>query len=320
VPQAGTLAVLGFFFVSGYLISKLLSETYLGRPKDFIINRFLRIYPIYWASLIIGCILIILIPDALKLTNKAIFFPVRINTIFDNILIFGLKGNLARIVPPAWSLDVELSWYLIFFVLSFFSTNIKKYVFFLVSLAVLAFIIPEKQPIYGDVLGSGFAFSFGALHYYYKPKFHKIISITSLLAIVPFMYILPHIIRGHQAFYNEGFPFNWSLMIAIIGLFYLSFQHFVSETDQEKPLENVSKMTSFHQSFSRLLGSLSYPMFLTHWYSSAIILFMFDIPKRTLAFFVCVFLLTLLISYILVFCVEKPIAKYRDYIRGKSLS
>jgi peptidoglycan/LPS O-acetylase OafA/YrhL len=44
----GLIAVMMFFMVSGYLISNALETFYVGRVRDFAINRFLRIYPCYW--------------------------------------------------------------------------------------------------------------------------------------------------------------------------------------------------------------------------------------------------------------------------------
>tara|TARA_R100000935_G_C2840897_1_gene170916 strand:+ start:3084 stop:4160 length:1077 start_codon:yes stop_codon:yes gene_type:complete len=52
----GKLAVQTFFIVSGFYMTLILNEKYIGKNnsyKLFISNRFLRLYPIYWTVLII---------------------------------------------------------------------------------------------------------------------------------------------------------------------------------------------------------------------------------------------------------------------------
>jgi peptidoglycan/LPS O-acetylase OafA/YrhL len=312
IPQAGTLAVLGFFFVSGYLISKLLSETYSNRPRQFLANRFLRIYPAYFASALIGCILIALIPDILQATNPALKFPADIKEIIDNIVIFGLSGNSSRIVPPAWSLDIELNWYLIFFVLSFLKLWLRKAFLFVVLILVLFFIFPVKYKFYGDVLGSGYAFCAGALHYYYRPKLNKFISHTCAVMIIPFMYALPHIL-GTRSGPNDD-SLNWLMLTSFVLLLFISFQFFISDSNPNKKMKEDGT-PSFTAKLSRILGSVSYPMFLTHWYASGVTYYLLGAPKNTAINLVGTLILTLLISFLIVFAIENPLLKIRQTIR-----
>src|SRR5450759_4624800 len=51
----GQVAVQSFYIISGFYMSLILNEKYVGKNKSyklFITNRFLRLYPIYWLSLI----------------------------------------------------------------------------------------------------------------------------------------------------------------------------------------------------------------------------------------------------------------------------
>jgi peptidoglycan/LPS O-acetylase OafA/YrhL len=50
-PLPGAVAVEAFYIVSGFLITLVLTEKYDGRLSLFSGNRFLRIFPIYWAVL-----------------------------------------------------------------------------------------------------------------------------------------------------------------------------------------------------------------------------------------------------------------------------
>ena len=49
----GLVAVFGFFSLSGFLMTLLVNGPYQGRPKAFLLNRFLRLYPLYWGVIAI---------------------------------------------------------------------------------------------------------------------------------------------------------------------------------------------------------------------------------------------------------------------------
>src|SRR5450631_1869306 len=54
VTGIGIVAVYCFFLLSGFL---LMTGVYADRPTDFFLNRFLRLYPMYWGALIITFLL-----------------------------------------------------------------------------------------------------------------------------------------------------------------------------------------------------------------------------------------------------------------------
>jgi peptidoglycan/LPS O-acetylase OafA/YrhL len=60
--NGGSLPVNSFFIISGFYMGFILSEKYVAKNGSyflFITNRFLRIYPIYWAVLIATILLVI---------------------------------------------------------------------------------------------------------------------------------------------------------------------------------------------------------------------------------------------------------------------
>jgi len=137
----GLVAVECFFLISGFYMALILNERYISL-KDFYVNRFLRIFPIYWLIL---CVVIILT----LINGKPLFISQFLNdiniswfskllAIFSNLLIMGSdlplyfatltkasnsislnsEAVLNRlfyllIVPASWSLPLELSYYLI---------------------------------------------------------------------------------------------------------------------------------------------------------------------------------------------------------------
>ena len=74
-PQAGSIAVWLFFMISGYLVSKILYETYQNRPADFVLNRFLRLFPAYWTVLIFGFALLLLSGGGITDYHPSIALP-----------------------------------------------------------------------------------------------------------------------------------------------------------------------------------------------------------------------------------------------------
>jgi peptidoglycan/LPS O-acetylase OafA/YrhL len=138
----GDLAVELFYCISGFLITFVLTQTtaYSGL-KSFYINRFLRIYPVYWTVAIVVLALHLIVPSdfhhysafhhyALPTSAKVVLF-------FSNLLIFGQDcvmflavrgGHLhwtanfkdtdaylfeGLLIGPAWTLGLELTFYLI---------------------------------------------------------------------------------------------------------------------------------------------------------------------------------------------------------------
>lgn len=142
----GDMAVTCFFIVSGFLMTFILEEKYVGKTKQFAINRILRIYPAYLASLVFAMAFYYFIPNGhhnpynslsgLLESDGLLLFFMSITTnltllgadlsrylnftpvgefIFPNFLHRG-EGNSAHnllFVPQAWTLPIELMFYLL---------------------------------------------------------------------------------------------------------------------------------------------------------------------------------------------------------------
>src|SRR6185437_15833372 len=108
----GAYSVSAFFIISGYLMTYILNTTYgftyVGLRKYYI-NRFLRIYPLYFLVLIMTLIFFFF-NNALKITQTFVSW-------LHNITIIGIgpyfNSNLepSRLIPPAWALHNELIFY-----------------------------------------------------------------------------------------------------------------------------------------------------------------------------------------------------------------
>jgi peptidoglycan/LPS O-acetylase OafA/YrhL len=141
VLVGGEAALQCFYLNSGFLISYILQNTAAcGNLRNFYLNRFLRIYPMYWAVALLT-VMFYLLTFTLGIDHKlqtllSLPFSAQLTLITTNIVLFGqdaimfmgLRENgLAffldyrasspqlwtfLLVPQAWSLSVELTFYL----------------------------------------------------------------------------------------------------------------------------------------------------------------------------------------------------------------
>ncbi len=136
----GMLAVQLFYVISGYLMSLILLSKNYDSLRAFYTNRFLRLFPIYWVvAILTGCVYLVLSTpssQAFWLVYKSLGAD-SLWLILTNIFLFGqdwimftgvengdfvLTSNFRNsevpvwrglLVPQAWTLGVELSFYLI---------------------------------------------------------------------------------------------------------------------------------------------------------------------------------------------------------------
>ena len=147
----GKMAVESFYIISGFYMSLILNEKYIGANssyKLFLSNRFLRLYPIYWGVLIttvLACVVIAMSTHGASLSRLEGYTLVKSNIVsfaflaLTNIAIFGQdlvmflgitpeNGQLFftsnfrdaapqlhtfLFIPQAWTLALELIFYMI---------------------------------------------------------------------------------------------------------------------------------------------------------------------------------------------------------------
>ncbi|KAA2234780.1 acyltransferase family protein [Salinarimonas soli] len=117
---SGTLSVLAFFSLSGFVITEAAEKLYRGRPVAFLINRALRLGPQYLLALAVSMLTVWAcstlaphyFPSALIHGSPSEMFSV--TNVIKNILsiIPGIKAE-HPFVPYAWALRVEAIFYFI---------------------------------------------------------------------------------------------------------------------------------------------------------------------------------------------------------------
>ena len=119
VPIIGQYAVQGFFVLSGYLMTYVMHNSYGYSARgrlSFTMNRFLRLYPSYWATVILTLIVITLVGSSTAATfHPSIRFPDNPQSWLSNLTM--LYPNIwpntvtPRLSPATWALTLELIFY-----------------------------------------------------------------------------------------------------------------------------------------------------------------------------------------------------------------
>jgi len=90
----GNVAVLGFFALSGFIISEAVSGFYVGRPGAFIGNRSLRILPPYFAALALAVLTLRITVSATPLFNQN-----GVNIVAEYFDVGNLIANVFAVLP-----------------------------------------------------------------------------------------------------------------------------------------------------------------------------------------------------------------------------
>ncbi len=298
----GALAVIGFYTLSGYLMTLVYLQKFKPKPyskRYFYLDRLIRIFPLY---LFFTLLLLIFKITFLHQTPNFSFL-----SIFSHLTLLPLNYypfipiNLTTdtnlpIISPTWSLATEFHFYLLvpFLVISPYFVALgsfaSSFLFALVSLKspdpfTYAYTLPA--PIF-------FTFLSGSLLYYYQKHKQPIASFTLVTLWVCFVLLL--FILTFKSRHTSGFN------IETITGFLLAL-----------PLINLLSRISPHNKLDKFFGALSYPIFLNHFL--ILDLFQIVIPNSSSLIF------TLAISIVTAFLahkyIETPLTKLRHTLTKK---
>ncbi|MDQ8199152.1 acyltransferase [Pelagicoccus enzymogenes] len=98
----GRIGVVAFFCISGFVIPRTLEGPRLAALRSFAINRFFRLYPIYWVAVVIGIYSLWLVTG----------HKLPASTILANGGMIATFVGEPHIMGLFWTLEVELAFYL----------------------------------------------------------------------------------------------------------------------------------------------------------------------------------------------------------------
>lgn len=126
------LAVRMFFVLSGFYMALVITDKYVGRPLDFYRARALRLFPLYWITLIVTIVFLFVTGFAtatwmLPLAHRIGIDGLLVSAV-GNVTFFGLDfGHILcaeklagciplaslALIPQAWTLAIEAAFYAI---------------------------------------------------------------------------------------------------------------------------------------------------------------------------------------------------------------
>lgn len=302
----GREAVALFYIISGFYMAMVLNTKYFNSTLRFYINRFLRLWPTYIVILILTCLLTPIVSEIIKATAGSGFI-IKAYVWLSNVFILGndsfwlvsldeghlhylprfinenSNGCFLSINSPSFTISIEI----IFYLMAPFILKSLKRVWIYFGIGVLyhfIFVLSGNNNIifqYHFFPSSFIYFGLGALAWHYSKN--KSFQLTEKAICLIFSACL-------------ALMFTYTLlpMIIVIGFTIL--------------VPKLFELTK-HSKTDKLIGELSYPMYIVH-YPVLMYLGGTTISKTYLG--ITCLVITIVISLLLHFSLEKPIEKWRQ--------
>lgn len=316
--NGGRLGVIFFFILSGFLITFLMYDEQANCGKlnvlNFYARRILRIWPLYYMSLVVGFIIypwIVQLFGNVHHENASGLWYSIFAANFDHIY-HGYPST--GILGVQWSVAVEEQFYLLWPLL-FFLFNKKRY--FPIILMVIIFLSELFSAKVTSLLPAGdyhFAsciryLSFGGLIAFFC--YHKIEQVKLLLlkinkSVIVFIYLACFTLMILQNTFSQIFS-SYQYLYHIIPVLFFGFVII----EQNFSENSFFKIGSFP--LLNWLGKISFGLYLTHMVAINIVLGMF--PKSPDYVFLKVLLsisICILISYLSYTYVEKYFLSFKN--------
>lgn len=316
--EVGSIAVLAFFALSGFVIAEAAHLIYQGRATAFLVNRLLRILPHFLITALIAFILwgalqahgLFRHPEGLGLAPDIAFSPG--NILFNLLGVFPLSERFIRFnfIMIAWTLRVEMAFYIIVALALVLAPGLTRWrgarVAFSAVLLALALLC---VPLFGlAVQGKGIAmfqflpyFSFGGALYFalHGSRLAIGLSVLSLPAIgVQFASVPPHEAVPGMAINVTGQA--WLLAALLLAMTLLAL----------RPSQHFERL-------DRVLGDLTYPLYMSH-YNVLVVLLALPLAPSTLLFGASL-LLALGVATLLHRLIDPGVDALRARIRGRDI-
>lgn len=298
LPGPAAYSVWGFFVLSGFLMTLILTKKYgTDRQgiKNYAFNRFLRIYPSYFVACIAGAIVLLYYSSkGLDTTclNPEFSMPNSFYQWIGNIFMIPFDTN-RELVPVAHALYVEVWAYMLmpFAAKSKTAAWLGLVLVFLLNYQT-GFSIDTFAHRYTTFSSSILGFFVGSLCLHYLETLKRFaMPIPSLIA---------WILHAMLWWYYDPWPWTYGIYVSLILSAWVVISLFpikVGSTD-------------------KLLGDLSYLVYLIHTTVGMCVYGWFG--ARSITFCLVSVLFTLIVSLIMIYTIERPLQnKFKIIIKSK---
>lgn len=293
----GTTGVDLFFIISGFVIMMSLEKIRFG--YEFVINRFCRLFPTYWACVTVTLIIIMC---AKPYYGHPMIIPWE--QYFGNMTMFQFYLGYEDLDGPYWTMIVEMLFYLVMLIL-FYARALKSSVFILSAVVISMTLLLDDYR--GDKITWDLLIHFplmqflplflGGIVFYklYNQKKKNVLYILLALGC----YLLQALLYKYsgRSYGHISHP-EYKLML---GIYFLLFFLFI-----------FNKLKFIVNKYTLFLGKISFALYLTHQYLGATWL----IPMLTdngVNFLIASFLIALpaclLLAFLITYFVEIPAQK-----------
>ena len=310
--ELGATAVYLFFVLSGFWVYRMFVSKYerSSRPATlFIMSRFLRILPLFLLFNSLALALHLALQDQ-------VFFEQFLSDIIPNTLIIGYASLPLAPLAPAWSLDIELQFYIVFPLLFSLLDRLDRYAvpvlvcvlglgglyisFFVSSYGVSETIIPY--------IGF-FLLGVFAARNSWKPSSGLIYGSAAILALGVLVLIGVPSLRGYVLHSHTNVEFVWNstvtFAVALIAAPIALSSVYAKSTPRD-----------------RLIGDLSYVVYCSHWLMVVVATrFLNELGKVEKELIVMAMVaLTYLASLFVLIYFDRPIGRWREAWVAHSLT
>lgn len=316
----GAYAVFGFYILSGYLMTSILHKNYgysYAGIRSYGLNRFLRIYPMYWISILCSVLLIFVLgKEYVVAYHEAMFIPQNGYEYFKNIFLFFPVVESPRLTPSAWALTVELCFYIL---IGLGLSKTRVMVLGWLGLSIVYHIAANIlnwgwENIYFSIPAASLPFALGAFLFHYNSHLLNWLRLESkvVLNILPlaiFALIIANWYLGAVTGYSRSLCFYINCLLCVFMVLLLSVK---------------AALAFIPKKFDKWVGDLSYPIYVIHYQVGLIVMAFFNEMdmgyKRPDAHILLLSIpVVILVAWLLVIFVEKPVERIRSKIRPISV-
>ena len=300
IGHLGIFAVIAFYVLSGYLMTRVLHEVYAFDFTPFFANRALRLFPLYYAVCALTLPLVLLFPAEAGKYHVAYAVLTRPLDLLGNLLIvpFEFYDRQFRLVPPTWSIAVEIINYFALWLVVARSARLALAALVLGAayhVGVLALGRPWTE-VYYPALAAVLPFAGGALIYFVarNPRWRHRSSLAVPVLTATFVanLVMPTVSGWLLPWYYVDLLLSVALVHALVS----------------RPTSRADK----------LMGDLAYPVFLVHWVAGFAVSLATGVPVGTTLMLLTI-VPTMLVAWGLCLVSERLIEPVRDKVRSREL-
>jgi peptidoglycan/LPS O-acetylase OafA/YrhL len=291
----GYLGVELFFMISGYVI---FFSSQIGSASRFIVGRVVRLYPAYWvAVLFTSCFAFFWGGEMMSITLKMVV---------ANLTMLQSFMNIGDVDGVYWTLLYELKFYaaVFFFLIIGYQRHLRSIFVYWPVIFCAALLLDQQHRTFAG--GYYYYFCAGALFGVLKNGLDWRVVLS---LVVTFLLCIAYSSgKAQELTLVKSSQYSEAVIGAIIFSFFLIFS-----------LQNIDFVQSLKIPFSRLLGSMTYQIYLIHAHFGYMLISQIATEENKFLAYLAVVTLVLFVSYIINLFVEDRLGVFWRHFFGSTI-